>query len=421
MTDVEVVARAQINGGQPVERLICHPRLPLFAYLDSRRPAVGIWACDTEKPHELGSVDADSADYGEAFGWERLKRTPAVTWHPHRPLLVVASEGNVVRWQPSGLTELDSVPPAAHYNSLAFSPDGHTLWASPSSNGEDDAWERSDVLDLASGSVSVGPRWDTGVAEHPGGGLTVTLASDQGATLALFARVGLGTAPGAMRLLRHALILDADGYETPIFSPDGRHLAIRGNAYDNSLDVFEFPSLRRVLATSLGEPSPGYPYPKGWLDQMRAWSRHNIAFGSRPGVLWVGTPAGALIEVDIEAPAARQHDLPAGSPVSALGRTATGQLVIACDTGDLVLLSVDDVSVHAQGAHDATAQAAVTAFLDSTSEVPDDADPDSDLVLTDGVSTWDSEDLATVSTATATDPTWLRLRAAVNDARDQDA
>src|ERR1039458_1106457 len=80
----------------------------------------------------------------------------------------------------------------------------------------------------------------------------------------------------------------------------GRHIAIRGNSYDNSLEVFEFPSLDRILAVTLGEPNPGYPYPRQWLEQMRAWSRHNIAFGLQPGVLWVGTPAGTLVEVDLD-------------------------------------------------------------------------------------------------------------------------
>jgi len=45
-----------------------------------------------------------------------------------------------------------------------------------------------------------------------------------------------------MRVLRRALILDADGYQTPIFSADGRRFAIRGNAYVNSLEAFEFPT-----------------------------------------------------------------------------------------------------------------------------------------------------------------------------------
>ncbi|MEV2191722.1 hypothetical protein AB0I02_12100 [Streptomyces phaeochromogenes] len=343
-----------------------------------------------------------------------------MTWHPDEPLLVVATESSVVQWTPAGLSELESLPPTARYRSLAFSPNGQTLWASPSSGDEDSAWERSDVLDLSSGIVITGPRWDTGVVEHPAGGLVATLCSDQGATLGLFARVGHETAPAAMRVLRRALILDADGYQTPTFSTDGRHLAIRGNAYENSLEVFEFPSLHRVLATTLGEPSPGYPYPPEWLEQMRAWSRHNIAFGAQPGVLWVGTPTGTLIEVDLENQHAVEHDVLAGSPVSGLGAMATGELLIASRGGDLVLLFVRADSAKTQSTDGYTPRAAVTAFLDATSEVPDDGDLETHLVLTDGARTWESDHLATVTAATATDPTWLQLQAAINDTRDQD-
>lgn len=326
----------------------------------------------------------------------------------------------MVQWTPAGLGELENLPPTARYRSMAFSPNGQTLWASPSSGDEDSAWERSDVLDLASGTVSTGPRWDTGVAEHPIGGMVATLCSDQGATLGLFARVDHEAAPTAMRVLRRALILDADGYETPMFSADGRHLAIRGNAYGNSLDVFAFPSLHRVLATTLGDPSPRYPYPPEWLEEMRSWSRHNIAFGVQPGVLWVGTPTGTLIEVDLENRHAVEHDVLSGSPVSGLGATATGELLMASRGGDVVLLSVRADSTEAQSRDGDTSRAAVTAFLDATSEVPDDGDLETHLVVTDGARTWESDDLATVTTATATDPTWLQLQAAFNGARDQD-
>jgi hypothetical protein len=392
----------------------------LVAGLDSERPAVHVWDCEAGQLRQLGSVGAESAVYGDASGWDRFKRTPAVAWHPDEPLLVVAAEGRVVQWTPAGLGELENLPPTARYHSLAFSPNGQTLWASPSSGDEDSAWERSDVLDLASGTVSTGPRWDTGVAEHPIGGLVATLCSDQGATLGLFARVDHEAAPTAMRVLRRALILDADGYETPMFSADGRHLAIRGNAYGNSLDVFAFPSLHRVLATTLGDPSPRYPYPPEWLEEMRSWSRHNIAFGVQPGVLWVGTPTGTLIEVDLENRHAVEHDVLSGSPVSGLGATATGELLMASRGGDVVLLSVRADSTEAQSRDGDTSRAAVTAFLDATSEVPDDGDLETHLVVTDGIRTWESDDLATVTTATATDPTWLQLQAAFNDARDQD-
>ncbi|MFC4036313.1 hypothetical protein ACFO3J_33445 [Streptomyces polygonati] len=64
------------------------------------------------------------------------------------------------------------------------------------------------------------------------------------------------------------------------------------------------------------------------------------------------------------------------------------------------------------------AASAVAEFLDATSEVPDGCDLEEHLVLTDGDRTWTPGDPATVDTATAGDPTWLRLRAAINTAGD---
>ncbi|WP_235032588.1 hypothetical protein [Actinacidiphila yanglinensis] len=391
-----------------------------MAGLDGERPAVHVWSCEAGQLRELGSVGSESDGYGDAFSWERIVRTPALAWHPGEPRLAVsAGESGVVQWTPSGRSAVDGVPPTTEYRRLAFSPDGGTLWASPSSS---DAWDSSDVVDLTSGTVGSGPAWDTGVAHHPGGGLVVTLSSDQGATHGLFARVDPGAASGAMRLLRRALILDVDGYETPLFSADGRHFAIRGNAYGNTLDVFAFPSLQRVLSTTLGEPSPGYPYPQEWLDQMRAWSRHNLAFGARPGVLWVGAPTGALFEVHIETSRVVEHRLVAGSPVSALAATASGELVLASGGGELVLVSVrsdlEETRAPDDGDASTAAASAVAEFLDATSEVPEGGDLDEHLLLTDGERTWNSDDLATVHAATEEDPTWLRLRAAVNKVCD---
>lgn len=419
VTDLETMARVRAGSGCPVERLVCHPRLPLVAGLDGERPAVHVWSCEAGRLRELGCAGAEADGYGDAFGWERIERTPALAWHPDEPRLVVAGGGcGVVQWTPAGLRPVEGVPPDAGYRSVAFGPDGRTLWASPSSG---DGWDSSDVVDLASGSVGSGPPWDTGVAHHPGGGLVVTLTSDQGATHCLFARVDRGTGTGAMRLLRRALVLDVDGYETPLFSADGRHVAIRGNAYENTLEVFAFPSLQRVLATTLGEPGPGYPYPQEWLDRMRAWSRHNLAFAARPGVLWVGTPTGALVEVDIETRRVVEHDVLAGSAVSALAATAAGELVLA-GGGELVLVSVrsgpEDTRAADDGDVSTAAASAVSEFLDATSDVPDGGDLEEHLVLTDGDRTWNPDDLATVQTATAQDPTWLQLRAAVNEAWD---
>lgn len=386
------------------ERLVCHPRLPLIATVDAERPAVQVWSFETGQLRRLGSIGAESEAYGGAFGWSRIKREPGVAWHPEQPWLMVTREGSTVRWTPAGLSGLDGVPSAARY--VAFSPDGETLWASPASSPEGHDWQPASLsLDLASGTVSTAPYWDTGIAVHPGGRLALTLASDQGATLGLFARAG-----EKMRVLRRALILDVDGYETPVFSADGRLFAIRGNAYAHTLAVYEFPSLQRVLSTTLNDPDQDYS----------VWSLHNIAFATDPGVLWVGTPAGTLIEVAIGAETAVPHDVLAGSKVTALAATASGGLVVAGADGELAVLSVRADSAVDRQANSDRAREAVAVFLDSTTELPDDADLDTDLLLTDGHRTWDADDLETVTDADDDDPTWLRIQAAVNIARGQD-
>ncbi|MFE2545157.1 hypothetical protein [Actinacidiphila glaucinigra] len=143
----------------------------------------------------------------------------------------------------------------------------------------------------------------------------------------------------------------------------------------------------------------------------------------RPGAHLVepGTPTGVLIEVDIEAEGAVEHDVLAGSPVSALAATSTGELVLASG-GELVLVAVrsDPGETDSIGDSDAStaAASAVSEFLDTTSDVPDDGGLEEHLVLTDGERTWNSGDLATVYSETAEEPSWLRLQAAINTARD---
>ncbi|MFI5528178.1 hypothetical protein ACIA8O_06410 [Kitasatospora sp. NPDC051853] len=422
MTELKVVARSLVEGGCSVERLVCHPRLPLVACWDSERPAVRLWDCGGQQLREIGVVGAEAEGYGEAVGWDRMELTPAAAWHPEQALLVVATAEGLWRWTPDGAS---AVGDGASYRCLAFSPDGRALWASPSWREGSEDWESSDVIDLGSGAVSTGPGWDTGVAAHPGGGLVATLVSDQGATYCLFARVGNGdgVAPTAMRRLRHALILDCDGYETPVFSPDGRHFAIRGNAYGNYVEVFEFPSLRRVLSAALGDPNPGYPYPQEWLDQMASWSRHNLAFATRPGRLWIAAPGGALLEVDVETGDTTDHSGPPGSCLTTLTVTPPGELLGATDDGRLLLLSVlADPTATTGDAPDnhELAGAAVAAFLAATSELSADADLESGLVVTDGTRSWEADDLEAVTEADSTDPTWLQLRAAVNKAFAED-
>jgi hypothetical protein len=420
MAMAEVVTRIRIDGGVRVKQLVCHPTLPLVAGLDSDRPAVHVWEFRAGELHERGTIGGDSAAYADTPSWEQ--RPPSAAWHPDEPLLLVTSEGAVVRWTPEGLSRMDGLPPAAGYRCVAFSPDGQTLWAWPSPEAMENEFDHCcDAIDLGSGRVRTGRGWDTGVSVHPGGGLAATLRSNQGSTLGVFARVDQESTPAVMRVLSRAVILDCDGYTTPVFSADGRHFAIRGNAYGQFLEVFEFPSLSRVLYTTLGDPRPpGYPPPEEWREQMRAWSDHNIAFGAQPGVLWVGTPAGSLIEVDLDNQHAVEHDVLTGSRVTALCATAAGDLVAATGDGDLAVISVTADSV--TGAADGrSAQALVAAFLDTSSEVPDDiVFLHKHLTVTSGERTWEPDDLESVTTATETDPTWLQISAAVNNLRAQE-
>lgn len=391
---------AQLHTGATLERLLCHPRLPLVAGWDADRPTIRIWEYADGQLRELGAVGADSAGYGDAVGYYRFERTPSAAWHPDHPVLVVADGHSTTRWAPSGTSTIDGVPTTEYHRDVAFSPDGLTLWLSPA-DGEDGE-EGSIVLDLASGTTGTCPRWDTGVVAHPAGGLVATLQSEQAATLVLFSR---DTEP-VLRPLRRALVLDCDGYDTLAFSPDGRHLAIRGNAYDNSLEVFEFPSLRRVLGVTLGEPSPGYPYPQEWLDEADSWSRHNVAFGPTPETLWIGTPNGAVVELGIDGTRTAEHEVLPGSAVTALAATATGELCVAGRDGVLLLLSM------ASPGPTEASRNLVTEFLAGTSEA---AVVDLDqLDLSDGTRSWQPGDLGTFTEDSEGAPIWLRVQAASN-------
>jgi hypothetical protein len=411
---VEVVSRVRVGSGTRVDRLVCHPSLPLVAGVEYDRPEVHVWDCGGGELRELGTV-------GPAAGEGIPRRTLGLAWEAGESLLVAGWErirgtaGPVARWTPAGVRGLDGLAPTTRYDDMAFSPDGRALWASPSR--DDPGWALSDVVDLDSGVIWAGQRWDTGVAVHPGGGLVATLASEAGGTHVVFARVDQDRAPAAMRLLCRALILDHDGYATPVFSPDGRHLAIRGNSYGHSLDVFEFPSLRRVLGTALGEPRPEDMSREEQWDWFCAWPRRNIAFGALPGMLWAGTPAGILTETDLDSHQTASHDVLGGSPLTGLAVTAGCDLILATRGGDLALVSVP-AGHQAAPAPDAL-QGQVAAFLASTSVVPDDRDLCAHLVVTDGVRTWEPEDLATVTTATEADPEWLRMTAFGNKARSR--
>ncbi|MEU7473885.1 hypothetical protein AB0A94_36185 [Streptomyces sp. NPDC044984] len=137
-------------------------------------------------------------------------------------------------------------------------------------------------------------------------------------------------------------------------------------------------------------------------------------------MLWIGTPAGTLFEVDVEAQEPVTHAVLTGSRISALAATATGELLVAGSEGELVLLSVPNASTQTGATNREVARAAVVEFLETTTEVPDDGtELESHLVVTDGTRTWEADDLAKATEADTTDPTWLQIQAAVNKIRTQ--
>jgi hypothetical protein len=386
-----------------LDRLLAHPRLPLIAGLEADRPAVHVWDWGTGTPRELAVVEGEAY---HAEPWERMDQIPALAWHPHEARLAMTGAAGLRQWTPDGLSPVDAAPDGTAYRYVAFSPDGLTMWVAGT------PFDVAHALDLASGTRRTTVAWDTGIAEHPGGGLVVTYESNQGATRVLFARP---SDEHGLRVYRRALILDVDGYETPVFSPDGRFLAIRGNAYGHSLAVFEFPSLRRVVATWLLEPSQGFPPSPEWYEQANSWSQHNIAF-ARPGALLVGTPRGTVLEIGLDDHRTEEHPV-LGDAVASLAVLATGELVVASRAGDLVLVS--GLADSADTGNSGTARRLVAEFVASTSELPEDADLDRDLVRTDGTRTWDPEALSTVTAAEPTDPSWLQIQAIMNAARDR--
>ncbi|MFK0192366.1 hypothetical protein [Kitasatospora sp. NPDC090308] len=394
MTDLAVVARLLDEDDLPVQRLTCHPRLPPAAGTGADGRSIRVWDCSGGRLRTLASfqVAAVTTPRGGPV-------PPPVAWHPHEPLLVVGDGGALRRWTPDGPAA--PLPARTGYRHLAFSPDGRSLWAAPSGGGA----ETSDVLDPSTGAPATRSAhwWDTGVGVHPSGGLVATLVSEQGGTLCLFARSGDGPGggPAAMRPVRRALVLDADGYGAPLFSADGRHVALRGNAYVDSLDVFAFPSLRRALHAVLG------------TDEQ--WHRHALAFGPRPGALWIGTPGGTLIELDAEARTAVEHPGPGGAAVTAPAATAAGELLAARADGGLALLSAGPAPTGA------APDGSLAAFLAGTEEIPADGAPEPHLVLTDGRGTWDADSLETVTDASPADPGWLRIQAHVNRAKARES
>ena len=104
---VEVVSRVRVGGGACVDRLVCHPVLPLVAGEESReasssfRPVVNVWDCGGGELRELGTISA--AERGRSrWGF-------AMSWEPGESLLLAANyhiagaAGTVARWSPAGV------------------------------------------------------------------------------------------------------------------------------------------------------------------------------------------------------------------------------------------------------------------------------------------------------------------------------
>ena len=370
-----------------VGRLVCHPRLPLVVGIDTERFAARMWGWDGGGLRELSAFLPSTPR--NRLTWAR--RVLEVAWHPTEPTFVLAGPDGLLQWrEEDGFQPLPGAPVEAAYRCLAFSPDGTTVWASPSSAGGEEAWDKSDALDWATRTLVTGlPGWDTDVVEHPAGGLLTTLHSDQGATLVLFA-------DSKFQVLRRALILDVDGYGAPVFSADGRFFAIRGNSYEHHAQVFEFPSLRRELVLPLGDG-----------DSYDSWSFHNLAFVA--DTLLIGTPQGTIAQLSVDQSRFVVHDLVGGKSITALAVGADGSVLVAADGLRLLEPGVFETIVDRQPPR----AELVAAFLEGTSIAGDFSNFEEALDLTDGTQSFGS-DVLDKTEADSDDPTWLQIRAQLN-------
>lgn len=359
MPDIRVVARQQLPQDGLLERLSCHPGLPLVAAVDATAPVVRVWDCGQEQMTLVRTIDADARPCPPGPPWQNEQDVPALAWHPRDPVLLIATPGRLRRWGPEGIAVLDRLPSTINYQDLAFSPDGGTIWAAPAEDGPE-CEQRSDILDPERGIVGSGPYWDAGLAEHPAGGLVVTLQNEQAETLGIFARIDAGP-PATLRIQRKSLVLDFDGYRRPLFSPDGRYLAIRGNSYAHLLYLFAFPSLNQVGEIPLQDPHPyGEHTARGW-----AWD--NIAF-DRSGALWIATPDGSLVRHDLDTQAEQEFPVLDGTRITGLGTVATGHLVVAA--GPEMLLVAPPA-----GLQRTADPAVVQAFLRASEDLPEPPEP----------------------------------------------
>jgi hypothetical protein len=232
--------------------------------------------------------------------------------------------------------------------------------------------------------------WDSDIVAHPAGGLVATLNSDQGATMVLFAQVS----DNRLQVLRRALILDVDGYSAPMFSADGRFFAIRGNAYEHHVQVFEFPSLEQLLVVPLGDG-----------DSYDSWSFHNLAVVA--DTLLVGTPKGTIAQLSVDQDRYVIHQV-GDEPITALAVGADGSVLVGT-AGGLQLLDAAPF----ESAHRPADTSLVATFVEQTSILEDLSDLEEALDLTDGTRSFGSDELDK-SEPDPADPSWLQIRTHLN-------
>jgi len=332
---IEPLTSVRLCDGTVFQRVLAHAQLPFLAGLTLESPAVQVWTWQSGTLVHVVTIDGedDSADADGPHKYLRQdvrgRRLHTVAWHPKQAVLAVNRPDGVAMWSPErGVWRLPWTLPdwkseqtkeweaqcgVRYLNAIAFSPDGTELWC------------QGCAIDVGIGAERMTPRWDTGVAVWPSGQLALSYMSDQSVTVGLFISVNAETTPATLSVLDCPLILEQDGYETPIISPDGRYLALRGGAYEVMLDVYELPGLNQVLGVSLAGPDSSFA-------EFGSWSSFNIAFGDS-GALWVGTPQGTLVTLDVATTHAKEFEMSASGPVTSLARGIDGILVATGDGG----------------------------------------------------------------------------------------
>ena len=127
----------------------------------------------------------------------------------------------------------------------------------------------------------------------------------------------------------------------------------------------------------------------------------------------MGSPTGRVLQIDLAGGPDVDHDVDGVDSISALTVTAAGEVLLGTGSGDLLLFRKFGQATTGTQVDLGPGRARVAAFVAATTDLPDDADLDDDLELTDGVSSWAGQELAGLTTASESDPVWLQMKAAI--------